>query len=56
MNPFVLRRGDEYWLYYAGRADSSGARRICLAIAPVNDLTNWRRLGPLFDLGGPGSF
>ena len=23
MNPFVLRRGDEYWLYYAG-ADKSG--------------------------------
>jgi hypothetical protein len=55
MNPFVLRRGEEYWLYYAG-ADKNGARRICLAIAPVNDLTNWRRLGPLFDLGDANAF
>src|ERR1051325_6851653 len=55
MNPFVLRREDKYWLYYAG-ADKDGRRRICLAIAPVNDLTRWRRLGPLFDLGEPESF
>src|SRR5678815_2918368 len=55
MNPFVLRRGDEYWLFYAG-ADKNDRRRICLAIAPVDDLTNWRRVGPLFDLGGPASF
>jgi len=55
MNPFVLRRDDEYWLYYAG-ADKTGHRRICLAIAKVNDLHHWKRLGPLFDLGGPGSF
>ena len=34
MNPFVLRRGDEYWMYYAG-GDAKGHRRICLAIAPV---------------------
>lgn len=55
MNPFVLRRGDEYWLYYAG-ADAQGRRRICLAIAPVDDLTNWKRQGPLFELGGQGAF
>ncbi len=55
MNPFVLRRGDEYWLYYAG-ADKAGRRRICLAIAPVNNLRQWKRQGPLFDLGGKGSF
>jgi predicted GH43/DUF377 family glycosyl hydrolase len=55
MNPFVLRRDDEYWLYYAG-ADAQGRRRICLAIAPVDDITHWKRLGPLFDIGEPGSF
>lgn len=55
MNPFVLRREDEYWMFYAG-GDAAGARRICLAIAPVNDLTIWNRLGPIFDVGAPGSF
>jgi predicted GH43/DUF377 family glycosyl hydrolase len=55
MNPFVLRRGDEYWLYYAG-GDKAGKRRICLAIAKVDDLSKWERQGPLFDVGGKGSF
>jgi hypothetical protein len=55
MNPFVLRRGDEYWMYYAG-GDRDNRRRICLAIAPVDDITSWKRLGPLFDLGPPGAF
>ena len=27
MNPFVVRKGDEYWLFYAG-ADAKGRRRI----------------------------
>src|SRR5262245_12633316 len=55
MNPFVLRRDDEYWLFYAG-ADAQGRRRICLATAPVEKLTEWKRHGPLFDLGGKGAF
>jgi predicted GH43/DUF377 family glycosyl hydrolase len=55
MNPFVLRVGDEYYLYYAG-GDRDGTRRICLAIAPVSDVTKWRRHGPLFDVGGKGAF
>lgn len=55
MNPFVLRRDDEYWMYYAG-GDESGARRICLAICAVDDLTHWKRLGPLFELGRAGAF
>ncbi len=55
MNPFVLRRDDEYWLYYAG-GDKAGRRRICLAIAKVKDLSKWERQGPLFELGGKGSF
>lgn len=55
MNPFVLTRDGEYWLYYAG-ADRGGARRICLATCPVDDVSKWKRHGPLFDLGGKGSF
>jgi hypothetical protein len=55
MNPFALRRGDEYLLFYAG-ADPQGRRRICLATAPVDDLSAWKRHGPLFDPGGKGSF
>jgi predicted GH43/DUF377 family glycosyl hydrolase len=62
MNPFALRVGDEYYLFYAGgegtvlQSGVRGNRRICLAIAPVDDLANWQRLGPLFDLGAPGHF
>jgi predicted GH43/DUF377 family glycosyl hydrolase len=55
MNPFVLRRGDEYWMYYAG-GDKSGHRTICLAIAPVSDVTRWKRLGTVVDHGKPGTF
>ena len=54
MNPFVLRRDDEYWLFYAG-GDKAGHRRICLATALVDELTQWKRRGPLFDLGGKDS-
>src|SRR5688500_3406506 len=55
MNPYVLRRGDEYWLFYAG-ADKQGHRRICLATAPVDNLGKWTRLGPVLELGGKESF
>ena len=55
MNPFVLRRENEYWLFYAG-ADKQGHRRICLATAAVDNLMDWKRHGPLFELGGRGSF
>jgi predicted GH43/DUF377 family glycosyl hydrolase len=55
MNPFVLRRENEYWMYYAG-GHKSGSRRICLAIAEVDDLTRWKRLGPLFECGAKGAF
>jgi len=55
MNPFALRRGDEYWLFYAG-ADAKGHRRICLATAPVDNLAAWKRHGPLFDIGAKGAF
>lgn len=55
MNPFVVREGDTYLLFYAG-ADSKGQRRICLAEAPVSDPGNWVKRGPIFDLGEPGAF
>lgn len=55
MNPFAVRRGDDYYLFYAG-GDSQRQRRICLAIAPVDDPGAWKRLGPVLDLGAEGSF
>jgi len=55
MNPFVLRRGDEYWLFYAG-ADAGDRHRICLATTAVGDLAIWKRHGPLFEVGGRGAF
>lgn len=55
MNPFVLLRDGEYWMFYAG-GDARGRRRICLATCPVDDLTAWRRHGPLFDVGGRDRF
>jgi predicted GH43/DUF377 family glycosyl hydrolase len=55
MNPHVIRRGDEYWLFYAG-ADKANRRRICLATAPVDDLTAWKRHGVVLDLGPKDAF
>ena len=55
MNPCVLRIGGEYHLYYAG-GDDGGRKRICLAVAPVGDPAHWERLGPVVDIGPPGSF
>ncbi len=55
MNPFVVIHNGEYWLFYAG-GDKRGARRICLARCPIDDVTQWKRLGPLFDLGSADAF
>lgn len=55
MNPFVVIQGDEYYLFYAG-GDNQGNRRICLAIAHKDNLSQWNRLGPVLDLGGPTDF
>ncbi len=55
MNPWVVRREDTYWLYYAG-ADADQRRRICLATAPVSEPTRWTRQGVVLDIGAPGSF
>lgn len=55
MNPFVVKQGDEYWLFYSGEGED-GHRRVCLAIAKINDLTKWKRMGALLDHGKPGAF
>jgi len=55
MNPFVIRRDEEYWLFYGG-ADTQRQHRICLATAPVDDLTQWTRRGPILDRGNKGAF
>lgn len=55
MNPFDVRREDEYWLFYGG-ADREGRHRICLATTPMDELSNWRRLGPVLDNGGADAF
>jgi hypothetical protein len=55
MNPWVIRIGDDYHLYYAG-ADANGFRRICLAVAPVDQPGSFTRLGPVLSTGEPGAF
>ena len=56
MNPFVIRVGDEYYLFYSGATKGGGVHRICLATAPVADVRQWKRLGPLFEVGKKGAF
>ena len=55
MNPWVVRSGDQYQLYYSG-GDGAGRQRIGMATASVEALGNWRRQGPLFDTGSQGDF
>lgn len=55
MNPWAVRIGDQYHLYYAG-ADKDGFRRICLATAPVDKPDAFTRHGPVLDTGAPDSF
>lgn len=55
MNPWVLRTGDQYRLYYSG-GDSKGMQRICMATANVDSPNKWTRKGPLFDVGKAGAF
>ena len=54
MNPFVVRQEDQYLLFYAGQA--ADHYRICLATAPVGRLNEWKRHGPIFDVGARGAF
>jgi predicted GH43/DUF377 family glycosyl hydrolase len=55
MNPFVVRVGDEYRLYYSG-GDDAGRQRICLATAPVDGPTHFTRHGAILDIGAAGAF
>lgn len=55
MNPFAVRVGDEYRLYYSG-GDTTGHQRICLATAPVAAPDQLTRHGVVFDLGATGHF
>jgi predicted GH43/DUF377 family glycosyl hydrolase len=55
MNPFVVRAGAQYRLYYAG-GDADGRRRICLATSPVEAPASLTRHGVILDLGDSSSF
>lgn len=57
MNPWITKDDNkkQYRLFYAG-ADSKDQRRICSAIAPIENPIVWERQGPLFDIGDSGSF
>lgn len=55
MNPFVVRVGDEYRLYYSG-GDADGTQRICLATTSVQEPFTFKRHGVILDVGAPGAF
>lgn len=55
MNPFVMRVGDRYHLYYSG-GDDEGVQRIGRATARIDTIDEWHREGVLLDVGAPGSF
>ncbi len=55
MNPYVLRRGDQYQLYYSG-GDRTGRQRIMMATAAVSEVGTWERSAPLFETGKEGDF
>lgn len=52
MNPFVVRDGDTYHLFYGG-GDGTHVR-ICMATCPVDDVGNFTRHGVIVDNGKPG--
>lgn len=53
--PFVVSHQGTYWMFYAG-IDRAGPQRICLATAPIEKPTEWRRHGPIIDLGAKDTF
>jgi predicted GH43/DUF377 family glycosyl hydrolase len=55
MNPWVVRVGESYRLFYSGGGDDQ-KQRIGFATATIENPTQWSRIGPLFDIGGPGTF
>lgn len=55
MNPWVVKDGSNYRLFYSGGADD-GTQRIGVGTCSIADVTKWKRSGPLFETGAPGSF
>ena len=55
MNPWVVRSGEQYQLYYSG-GDRQGRQLMGLATTALNDLGSWQRIGPLFETGMEGAF
>ena len=55
MNPFVVRVGEEYRLYYSG-GDVDKRQRICLATASIHKPTEFKRHGVILDLGETDEF
>jgi predicted GH43/DUF377 family glycosyl hydrolase len=54
-DPYVIRCGDEYYLFYLGQ-NRRGLQR--LGVARSRDGLHWQKFGanPILDLGAPGSF
>jgi len=55
MNPFAVRAGSEWRLYYSG-GDAEGIQRICLATAPIDNPCRFTRRGVILDVGEAGAF
>ncbi len=55
MNPYAVRIGDQYRLYYSG-GDAQGRQHICVATAPVGRPTQFERHGAILDPGASGRF
>lgn len=55
MNPWVVREGEQYYLYYGGWG-ADRHRRVCLATASEHQVDDWQRHGPVMDVGEHGEF
>ena len=53
--PCVIPHDGQWWMFYGGHG-TDDKLRICLATAHPEKPTDWERLGPVIDLGGPGAF
>ena len=55
MNPWAVRDGETYRLFYSGGGIDQ-KQRIGVGTAAIDDLTQWTRVGPLFETGAAGTF
>ncbi|MEQ9410343.1 MAG: hypothetical protein RIK87_21590 [Fuerstiella sp.] len=55
MNPWVVKVDNTYRLFYSG-GGTDRKQRLGFATAALNDLTEWTRIGPLFETGAAGTF